>query len=387
MKIVWSCLTALLCINCMVFFSKEVVVGAARFSEYLPLLEGKRVALVVNQTSLVANVHLVDTLLAQKVNIVKIFAPEHGFRGLADAGQPIDNERDTTTGLPIISLYGARKKPLPEDLADVDVVVFDIQDVGARFYTYITTMHLLMEACAEQGKLFIVLDRPNPNGWYVDGPLLDSCFRSFVGMHPIPIVHGLTVGELARMINGQGWLAGGVTCPLTVIPCLEYDHSQHYSLPVRPSPNLPNDLAIALYPSLCLFEGTIVSVGRGTKVPFQVIGFPEYPHRWFSFIPCSMQGAKNPPYKGQICYGMDLRHINPKRVKFTLQPLLHMYRLAPKKDTFFTPFFDKLAGSDQLRKQIQAGMTEEEIRARWQQDLANYKAMRKKYLLYADFEP
>lgn len=364
----------------------DIVTGAARMSEYLPALQGKRVALTVNHTATVGKTHLVDTLLACGINVVKIFAPEHGFRGTADAGEKINNEIDPKTGLPVISLYGKRTKPLPEDLADTDVVIFDIQDVGARFYTFINTMQLLMEACAEQNKELIVLDRPNPNGWYVDGPVLDMKYKSFVGMQPIPIVHGLTVGELAQMINGEGWLSGGIRCRLQVVPCQNYDHTKRYLLPVRPSPNLPNDRAVALYPSLCLFEGTIVSVGRGTEAPFQIIGFPEYPDRTFSFTPRSTEGAKNPPHKDVTCYGIDFRNQDVSRFGFSLQPLITMYRLAPQKDKFFVPFFEKLAGTDALRKQIQAGMSEEAIRATWAKDLADYKAMRKKYLLYADFE-
>lgn len=366
--------------------NNDILPGAARFSEYLPALQDKRVALTVNHTAAIGKTHVVDTLLAQKVNIVKIFAPEHGFRGTADAGEKVDNEKDKRTGLPVISLYGKRVKPLPEDLADVDVVVFDIQDVGTRFYTYINTMHLLMEACAEQNKDLIILDRPNPNGWYVDGPTLDMQYKSFVGMQPIPIVHGLTVGELAQMINGEGWLANGVKCRLQVIKCLYYDHTKRYSLPVRPSPNLPNDRAIALYPSLCLFEGTIVSVGRGTEAPFQMIGFPENPDKTYSFTPRGTEGAKNPPYKDVTCYGIDYRTMDVSNFRFSLQPLMEMYRLAPQKDKFFIPFFEKLAGTGELRKQIAAGMSEEAIRATWAKDLAAYKAMRKKYLLYADFE-
>lgn len=366
--------------------NQDIIVGAARFAEYLPALRGKRVALTVNHTATIGTTHLADTLLAQKVNLVKIFAPEHGFRGTADAGEKIDNERDKKTGLPVISLYGKRNKPLPEDLNDVDIVIFDIQDVGARFYTYINTMQLLMEACAEQNKDLIVLDRPNPNGWYVDGPVMDMQYKSFVGMQPIPIVHGLTVGELAQMINGEGWLANGVKCPLKVVTCLNYDHTKRYSLPVRPSPNLPNDRAIALYPSLCLFEGTIVSVGRGTEAPFQIIGFPENPDRRFSFTPRSTEGAKNPPHKDVTCYGVDFRTQDVSNFGFSLQPLIEMYRLAPQKDKFFIPFFEKLAGTSELRKQIEAGMSEEAIRATWTEGLTAYKAIRKKYLLYADFE-
>jgi uncharacterized protein YbbC (DUF1343 family) len=362
--------------------ASSVTVGAARLPSYLPLLQNKKVALVVNQTSVIGNTHLVDTLLTYNVKIQKIFAPEHGFRGTADAGEKINNAKDSRTGLPLLSLYGKDKKPSAEQLADVEVVIFDIQDVGARFYTYISTMHYVMEACAENNKHCIVLDRPNPNGHYVDGMVLQSAHQSFVGMHPIPVVHGLTVGELAKMINGEKWLANAKTCPLTVITCENYTHQTPYSLPIKPSPNLPNDISIALYPSLCFFEGTVVSVGRGTDFPFQVIGYPDYPQKDFSFTPVSKEGAKNPPYLNQLCYGTDYRQNNFEKYNFSLQPLIHYYQTAKNKATFFNDFFTKLAGTKQLRQQIEAGMTEEEIRATWQADLTQYKQMREKYLLY-----
>jgi uncharacterized protein YbbC (DUF1343 family) len=360
--------------------------GAEQLPRYLPLLQGQRVALTVNHTSRVGNRHLADTLLALGVKVVKIFAPEHGFRGQADAGAKISDGRDEQTGVPVVSLYGKNYKPTPEQLQDVDVVVFDIQDVGVRFYTYISTMHYVQEACAEQGKQLVVLDRPNPNGWYVDGPLLDLRFRSFVGMHPVPVVHGLTVGELAQMINGEGWLAGGKPAPLTVVPCQGYTHQTRYSLPEKPSPNLPNDRAIYLYPSLCLFEGTVVSVGRGTEAPFQMAGHPGHPGRAFQFTPRPTAGAKEPMHKDQPCYGYDYRQTPQWPQPFSLQPLLDFYTQAPDKAKFFNAFFTKLAGNEGLRQQIEQGMTEAAIRATWQPGLDQYKATRKKYLLYPDFE-
>jgi len=359
-----------------------ITVGAVRLSQYLPLLQNKKVALVVNQTSVVNQTHLVDTLLTYNIKIQKIFAPEHGFRGTADAGEKINSTKDIKTGLPLLSLYGKDKKPSAEQLADVEVVIFDIQDVGARFYTYISTMHYVMEACAENNKAFIVLDRPNPNGHYVDGMVLQPDCQSFVGMHPIPVVHGLTVGELAKMINGEKWLANGKQCNLTVITCENYTHNTPYCLPIKPSPNLPNDRSIALYPSLCFFEGTVVSVGRGTDFPFQVIGYPDYPKKDFSFTPVSKEGAKNPPHLNQLCYGTDYRQTNVGTSNFSLAPLIHYYQTAPNKTAFFNDFFTKLAGTKQLRQQIEAGKTEEEIRATWHQDLEKYKQLRAKYLLY-----
>jgi uncharacterized protein YbbC (DUF1343 family) len=363
-----------------------IIVGAERFDAYLPLLKEKTVAMVVNQTSEVQGKHIVDWLLEKRVNIKKIFAPEHGFRGTADAGEKILSGIDEKTGLPLISLYGKDRKPSEEHLKDIEVVIFDIQDVGARFYTYISTMHYVMEACAEQGKKMVVLDRPNPNGDYVDGFVLDMKHQSFVGMHPIPVVHGLTVGELAQMINGEGWLAKGVKCSLEVITCENYTHKSSYSLPIKPSPNLPNDRAIYLYPSLCFFEGTVVSVGRGTDSPFQVIGYPDYPDKTFSFTPKSTEGAKNPPFKDQVCYGVDLRHTQDWKYRFSLHELIKFYHSAPDKSKFFNDFINRLAGTDRLRKMIEAGKTEEEIRGSWQEELAAYKQKRKKYLLYEDFE-
>ncbi|WP_266202279.1 exo-beta-N-acetylmuramidase NamZ family protein [Pontibacter kalidii] len=364
--------------------AQSLKMGAEQLDLYLPQLAGKRVGMIVNQTSTIGQTHLVDTLLSRGVQIKTIFAPEHGFRGEADAGAHIKDGNDPKTGLPIISLYGNNKKPLPEQIKDLDVLLFDIQDVGTRFYTYISTMHYAMEAAAENGKEVMVLDRPNPNGHYVDGPVLEPDQVSFVGMHPIPIVHGLTVGELANMINGEKWLKGGLQANLTVIPMTAYDHNMAYELPVRPSPNLPNAQSIALYPSICFFEGTNVSVGRGTPTPFQVIGSPYYQKKDFSFTPVSTPGATNPPHKDVTCYGQDLTNVQVAD-KVDLAYLLGMYQHSTNKDKFFNNFFEKLAGTKKLREQVIAGKTEAEIRASWEPALSNYKAKRKQYLLYPDF--
>ncbi len=363
----------------------KLTVGAGRFKEYLPLLQGKRVALVVNQTSRVGKKHLVDSLLALGIEIKTIFAPEHGFRGTADAGEHLTNGVDKKTGLPIVSLYGAHRKPSHQDLQDIDVVVFDIQDVGARFYTYISTMHYVMESCARENKLFIVLDRPNPNGHYVAGPVLEMAYQSFVGMHPIPIVHGLTVGELATMINGEHWLPDHLTCPLKVVKVQGYTHQTLYTLPVKPSPNLPNQRAVLLYPSLCLLEPTQLSIGRGTPFPFQVIGYPDSSYGTFSFTPVSMPGsARHPKHQNKKCYGVDLR-LKPTETTFSLKWLVEFYQKNPT-DSFFTSpsFFDKLAGNSSLRKKILQGASMEQIEVGWKPKLEQYKAMRRKYLLYTD---
>jgi uncharacterized protein YbbC (DUF1343 family) len=366
--------------------------GAERTSFYLPLIEGKKVGLVVNQTSQIFGVHLVDTLRSLGVQMVRVFAPEHGFRGEADAGASIKDDRDLKTGIPIISLYGSKKKPSREDLHGIEYLVFDIQDVGARFYTYISTMHYVMEACAEFGIPFLVLDRPNPNGFYVDGPVLKTGFSSFVGMHPIPVVHGLTVGELAQMIKGEKWIKQADDLELKVIPCEYYTHAMLYDLPVRPSPNLPNQKAILWYPSTCFFEGTPLSLGRGTDFPFQWIGHPEYPDRSFAFVPKSRTGASDPPLRDKQCYGRDYssRTVEEhyKRRSLDLEPLLHFYKSLPLREQFFLKngFFDKLAGTDELRLMILSGAGEEAIRASWQKELDTYKKMRQKYLLYPDFK-
>jgi len=362
-----------------------IEVGASNFDRYIPLLQNKRVALVVNQSSLVDGMHLVDILLQKGINIVKIFAPEHGFRGVGDAGEHIKSGRDSATNLPIISLYGKHKKPTKRDLRGVDVVVFDIQDVGVRFYTYLSTLHYVMEACASYHIPIIVLDRPNPNGGRVDGEVLDFAYKSFVGMHPVPILYGMTIGEYAKMINGEGWLKGNLKANLTVIPLRGYTHSTPYSLPVKPSPNLPNDLSIYLYPSLALFEGTVFSVGRGTNMQFQVYGHPKYKKREFSFVPYPMEGAKHPKLQGKRCYGKDLRSENiDLNAGINLDYLIDAYRNYPDKKHFFlrNKFFDKLAGSDKLRKQIKAGISPKEIKKTWKENLDAFKDIREKYLIY-----
>ena len=359
-----------------------VLPGADQLDVLLPKLKNKSIALVVNHTSLVGKTHLTDTLLSSGITIKKVFAPEHGFRGAAADGEKISDAIDTKTGLPIISLYGTNRKPTPQQLADVDLVLFDIQDVGTRFYTYISTMHLVMEACAEQGKKMIVLDRPNPNGSYVDGPMRVPELKSFVGMHPIPIVHGLTVGELARMINGEGWLEKSVTCDVEIIPLKHWTHQDVYSLPVKPSPNLPNDQAVRLYPSLCLFEGTVISVGRGTQTPFLIIGNPEFTDMQFSFTPVAIPGMSNdPPHEGKTCYGLDLSQVAVEP-RINLRYLLDFYNKYSDKEKFFIGSFDRLAGTPQLKEQIKQGLSEEQIRASWQKDLDAYRKMRAKYLLY-----
>lgn len=356
-------------------------VGAEQFEKYLPLLGDKRVALVVNHTSIVGDTHLADTLMALGVKLSKIFAPEHGFRGTADPGEHVDDGLDRKLGLPVVSLYGANRKPKAEQLTDTDVVVFDIQDVGTRFYTYISTLHYVMEACAENNKKLIVLDRPNPNS-FVDGPVLDTAFRSFVGMHPIPVVHGLTVGELAKMVNGEGWLKGKLKCELEVIPVINWTRDEFYSCPVRPSPNLPNDQSIRLYPSLCFFEGTVISVGRGTQTPFQMIGHPLLKDMPYQFTPVSIEGMmKNPAFENETCYGIDLRNVPVER-RLNIQYVIDMYNAFPEKDKFFNNYFNTLAGNSILRKKIEEGASEAEIRESWQPGLEQYLEMRGKYLIY-----
>lgn len=364
--------------------SETFATGAEQTDIYVDELQGKKVALTGNHTSLVDGKHLLDVLIEKNVDVVKIFSPEHGFRGKADAGAYVKAGKDSRTGLPVFSLYGSNKKPSPEQLSGVDVMIFDMQDVGVRFYTYISTMHYVMEACAEQNIPVIILDRPNPNGHYIDGPVLKPGFESFVGMHPIPLVHGLTIGELALMINGEGWLSGGKTCDLTVVPNKAYHHDMKYDLPVKPSPNLPNSQAVMLYPSLALFEGTNISVGRGTDFPFQVAGAPKTAYGTFTFTPKSKEGATSPMHKDKTCYGVDLRQIDVREKGFTVRWVLNFYNDTPKeaRDDFFNTFFENLVGNADLRRQIKKGLTEEEIRAGWQADLQAYKEMRKKYLLY-----
>jgi len=365
---------------------KSPVPGAYQMDQYKHLIEGKSVAVVANQTSMVGKTHLVDTLLRIGINVSAIFAPEHGFRDLADAGDKIQDGRDTETGVRIISLYGGHLKPTPDDLAGIDVVLFDIQDVGVRFYTYISTLHYVLEACAENDVECIVLDRPNPNGFYFDGNIADTAYRSFVGMDPVPIVHGMTVGEYARMLNGEGWLKDGLKCSLTVIKCNNYTHKTLYELPVKPSPNLPNMNSVYLYPSICFFEGTRISLGRGTSFPFQVYGSPELPDTGFSFTPESVPGARNPPLLGEKCYGVDLRNaISDKIVpspKVNLEWVIDAYIRFPEKDNFFTSYFDVLASGPEIREQIRKGMRADEIRASWKDGLEKFGKIRERYLLY-----
>ena len=387
-----------------------VQTGAENMSQYLHLLKGKSVAVFANQTSLVGQTHLVDTLKKSGVTIKVIFGPEHGFRGTADAGEKIGNYTDKITGIPVVSLYGNRRKPTKEDLAGIDVMVFDIQDVGVRYYTFISSLEYYLEAAIEHGKHLIVLDRPNPNGHYVDGPVLEPAYKSFVGMQPVPVVYGMTIGEYVQMMYGEGWYdkslnkwskgTEGKEFELSVIPCSNYTHTTRYELPVKPSPNIPNIQSIYLYPSTCLFEGTVLSEGRGTTKQFQIFGHPSLPKTLTAFTPRSMEGAKTPKLQDQICYGWDLSGTPDEVLKRTenrmqLKWLLEAYRLFPDKKNFFLPsksgkpedyFFNKLAGNSILMQQIQQGKTEEEIRKSWEPALTAFKVIRKKYLLYKDFE-
>uniref|UniRef100_UPI0003700B11 exo-beta-N-acetylmuramidase NamZ family protein n=1 Tax=Robiginitomaculum antarcticum TaxID=437507 RepID=UPI0003700B11 len=364
----------------------NVKVGAERFEAYLPLLEDKSVAVIANSTSVIGDTHLVDVLLKHNIRVQKIFAPEHGFRGQADAGQRVETEQDATTGLPILSLYGSQKKPSSALLSDVDVMVFDIQDVGVRFYTYLSTLHYVMESCAENDVPLVLLDRPNPNGFYIDGPVLKPEYSSFIGLHPVPLVYGMTIGEYAKMINGEGWMKDAVHCDLTVVTLEGYSHDVKYALPVKPSPNLPNMTSIYLYPSLALFEGTVVSIGRGTEFPFQVIGHPQNEQGHFAFTPRPVQGAMRPKLDGQICRGIDLRDTGEARAtaQLTLDWIIEFYKALPDKDSFFLAnnFFNKLAGNDTLMAQIKNGMTSAEIKETWQADLEEFRTVREKYLLY-----
>lgn len=368
------------------------VAGAYNLKAYLHLIKGKRVGMVVNQTSTLGHHHLVDSLLKLKINITKILVPEHGIRGESDAGEKIKSSTDEATGIVMLSIYGDHQKPTRDDLKDLDVIIFDIQDIGVRFYTYIATMTLVMEACAEHQIPMIVLDRPNPNGYYVDGPVLKKGFESFVGMHPVPVVYGLSIGEYALMINGESWLANNVKCALTVIPCRNYVHTMRFELPVKPSPNIPNQRATLLYPSICFFEGTDWSEGRGTPTPFIVFGHPKYSSGNYQFIPTSMPGAKSPKLLNQVCHGHNLTDIPIGEIKswkrINLRWLLNAYENMKGRDSFFLAnhYFNKLAGNDELMAQIKAGKSEEEIRASWKSDIAAYMLIRKKYLLYKDFK-
>lgn len=371
-------------------------VGAENISEYLSDLKGKNIAIVTNQTgvlrlfdkkdSVVGQQHLVDFLLGKGIDVKVIFAPEHGFRGEADAGEQIADGKDTQTGLPVYSLHGKNKKPQVEQLKGIDVLLFDIQDVGVRFYTYISTLHYVMESAVEQNIPLIVLDRPNPNGHYIDGPVMEKRYQSFLGMHPVPVVYGMTIGEYALMINGEGWLKEGLKSDLKIIPLKSWQHKDRYSLPIKPSPNLPNDVSVNLYPSICFFEQTNVSVGRGTDYPFQVYGSPYLDTSVFefSFTPHSISGAKYPKYENTLCYGEDLRNFSKRLNKLDLQWLIKAYENTSEKNTFFKNRLEYLTGTKELRTQIIAGKKEEEIRDSWQEDLNKFKQIRKKYLLYPD---
>lgn len=364
-----------------------IQVGAERTELYLPKLRGKRVGLIVNQTSRIADKHLVDYMLSSGIKVQRLFCPEHGFRGSADNGAVLEDDIDALTQLPIISLYGKKKKPAKEDLEGIDMLVFDIQDVGVRFYTYISTLHYVMEAAAENGVELIVLDRPNPNIHYIDGPILDVKFSSFVGMHPVPVVYGMTIGEYAGMINGEGWLKDNVQCKLDVIPCHSYNRSMNYILPVKPSPNLASANAIAHYPSLCFFEPTSISIGRGTPHAFELIGQPGLTEHSYSFTPMPRTGASNPKHEGQLCFGESLIDRPARRDAMELKWLIKYYALCKDKEIpFFTNerFFDLLAGSSSLREQLIAGLGETEIRASWEVDLREYDNLRKPYMLYPD---
>lgn len=398
------------------YAQKRIIPGAERMDQYLPLLKGKRVGLFANQTSRVGNTFLVDTLQKLGVNVVALFGPEHGFRGTADAGEKVGNYVDKETGIPVISLYGTKNKPTAEDLKNIDVLVFDLQDVGTRFYTYINSMQHFMEAAFENSKPLMILDRPNPNGFYVDGPVLDLKYKSGVGLQPIPIVYGLTLGEYARMIAGEKWLTdaanekyayyqhakNSIDTPFhfLVIKNENYDHNSKYILPVKPSPNLPDIQSVYLYPSTCFFEGTTLSEGRGTDKPFQVFGAPSLPKNLYSFTPNPTEGAKHSKHYGEVCYGWNLSGTPSEVLKKTdhqiqLKWLMEAYRLFPDKDSFFIvpksgdmehSFFDKLAGNNELWQQIKNGISEKDIRASWEPALSNYKKIRKKYLLYKDFD-
>ncbi len=362
-----------------------LLLGNAQTDKYIPLLQGKKVAVIGNQTSMIDNTHLIDSLLNLGIDIKLVFAPEHGFRGQADNGEHISNETDKKTGLKIISLYGNNSKPTSEQLKDIDLIIYDIQDVGVRFYTYISTLHYVMEACAENGKKLLVLDRPNPNGHYIDGPVLQKEFSSFVGMHTVPVVYGMTVGEYSQMINGEKWLKNDIQCDLEIIPCQNYTHNTFYSVPIAPSPNLKTDAAIALYASLCFFEGTTISMGRGTDRPFEIYGHPKFDSTSFSFTPTPRIGSKSPPFMNQFCFGVDCKLENSfPMYSIDLRPLMNAKKLLNNRDQYINSpnFFNKLAGNSTLKQQIENNIPEEEIRNSWKNDLEAFKLIRSKYVIY-----
>ena len=361
---------------------QKIITGAEQIPKYIDILEDQNIGIIANKSSILSiNSHLIDTLLSLGININKVFVPEHGFRGEADAGEKIFSQKDPKTGLTILSLYGNQRKPTNEQLKGISTMVFDLQDVGVRFYTYISTLHYIMEACAEKNITLIVLDRPNPNGHFIDGPVLENDCKSFVGMHPVPIVYGMTIGEYAQMINGEGWLNNQIKCQLKVIKLKNYTHKTHYELPLRPSPNLPNSQAIALYPSLCLLEPTVISVGRGTEMQFQIFGHPNLPKSKFNFTPKSNFGAKYPKLDNKICYGVDLRKYNMTN-KIELKWIIYSYSNFPEPKSFFKEGFYRIAGTKKLKTQIEEGLSEKEIRRTWEEGLINFKRIRLKYLLY-----
>lgn len=391
--------TTILFLSLLILFTsvaqESIQTGAEQTAKYIPLLKGKRVAIMANQTSIIGSSHLVDSLVKLGVNIVKVFGPEHGFRGNASAGVHVADENDPATGIPVISLYGKKNKPSKEDMADVDILIYDLQDVGVRFYTNINALARLMEACAENGKEMLLLDRPNPNGYLVDGPVLDMKYKSGIGMFPIPMAHGLTVGEFAQMVNGEGWLKDKLKCKITIIPVANYHHDMPYTLPVKPSPNLNTQQAILLYPSTCMFEGIYLNHGRGTYFPFTVIGSPELKDLYsFSYTPTGIKGmAETPLFMDQVCYGIDLRNYDVSQLRKTrqinLEWIKELYKAHPHKEKFFDSklsnqmgTIEKLIGSGEFRQQIIDGKSEKEIRASWEPGLSQYKEMRKKYLLY-----
>jgi uncharacterized protein YbbC (DUF1343 family) len=361
---------------------QKIITGAEQIPEFIDILKDQNIGIVANKSSILSmDSHLIDTLLSLGININKVFVPEHGFRGEADAGEKIFSQKDPKTGLTILSLYGNQRKPTNEQLKGISTMVFDLQDVGVRFYTYISTLHYIMEACAENNITLIVLDRPNPNGHFIDGPVLENDCKSFVGMHPVPIVYGMTIGEYAQMINGEGWLNNQIKCQLKVIKLKNYTHKTNYELPLRPSPNLPNSQAIALYPSLCLLEPTVISVGRGTEMQFQIFGHPNLPKSKFNFTPKSNFGAKYPKLENKICYGVDLRKYNMTN-KIELKWIIDSYSNFPEPKSFFKEGFYRIAGTKKLKTQIEEGLSEKEIRRTWEEGLINFKKIRLKYLLY-----
>lgn len=386
-KILFIVILAFITLHCQAKQSR-VIVGAEQTNDYLPILKNKRIAIFSNHTGMVGNKHLLDVLLENKINVVAIFSPEHGFRGNADAGEHVSSSVDPKTGVPILSLYdGQLGKPSEDSMRKFDLLIVDIQDVGLRFYTYYASMVRLMDACAEYNRKMLILDRPNPNGHYVDGPILDMKYKSGVGWLPIPVVHGMTLGELALMVNGERWLPASRICDVTVIKCKNYTHQTMYQLPTPPSPNLPNMKAVYLYPSICYFEATPVSLGRGTQLPFQVYGHPNMTGYNYSFTPQSTSGAKNPPQLGRLCHGVNLSELSEEEIRkkgVDLSYLIDAYRNLNMDDYFFRPFFERLIGTDYVRKMIEQGKDADEIKAMWKEDVEKFKVQRRPYLLYEE---